>query len=438
MSDDIAIKVEHLTKVYHLYDSPRDRFKEALHPFRKKFHHDFYAVNDVSFEIKRGETVGIIGQNGSGKSTLLKMITGVLSPTSGSIHVNGRISSLLELGTGFNPDMTGLENIYFYGTINGMTHEQISARVDDIISFADIGEFIHQPVKTYSSGMFVRLAFSAAVHIEPDILIVDEALSVGDMRFTQKSFRKMQSFIEEGKTLLLVSHDLGSIQNMSNNVLWMHDGKVRDNGIPKDVIKRYMSFMAYGQETQIEEPLPENPPAEIVNRQDVEGAELPFKIDPSAWISTEGMESFGDGGAKIERVAFVDGRGKPVASVRPGEEIIVLAQIDNTIISNQLGLGILFKDRLGQAIFTINTYMYGFRHFKHLGEGKTEKGFRFTWPEINDGSYSMTLAISDGTQAIHTQLHWVHDILEINSLSGELYSRMGTVVFISPYKVQSL
>ena len=174
-----AIKVSHLTKIYKLYDKPIDRLKESLHPLKKKYHKDFYALSDINFEIKKGETVGIIGKNGAGKSTLLKIITGVLTPSSGHVHVNGRIASLLELGAGFNPEYTGIENIYLQGTLMGYNHEEMEAKIDDILAFADIGDFIHQPVKMYSSGMFARLAFAVAINVDPDILIVDEVLSVG-------------------------------------------------------------------------------------------------------------------------------------------------------------------------------------------------------------------------------------------------------------------
>ena len=180
---DTAISVKNLNKIYKLYKDSRDRLKEAFHPFRKKYHHEFYALNDVSFQVQQGETVGIMGKNGSGKSTLLKIIAGVLSQSSGYVHVTGRISALLELGAGFNPELTGFENAYFNGSILGFSKEEMDNRIDDIISFADIGEFIYQPVKTYSSGMFIRLAFSVATQVEPDILIIDEALAVGDSFF---------------------------------------------------------------------------------------------------------------------------------------------------------------------------------------------------------------------------------------------------------------
>ncbi len=191
MSESNAIEVSSLCKIYHLYNTPIDRLKEALNPWRKKYHQDFYALKDVSFEVKKGDTIGIIGQNGSGKSTLLKILSNVLTPTSGDIKVKGRVSSLLELGSGFNPELTGIENVYFNGTLLGFTRQEMDTKLDDILSFADIGEFVRQPVKTYSSGMQVRLAFAVAINVNPEVLIVDEALAVGDIRFQQKCFRKI-------------------------------------------------------------------------------------------------------------------------------------------------------------------------------------------------------------------------------------------------------
>ena len=221
-----AIKVSHLTKVYKLYEKPIDRLKESLHPLKKQYHKDFYALNDVSFEIKKGETVGIIGKNGAGKSTLLKIITGVLTPSSGHVHTNGRISSLLELGAGFNPEYTGVENIYLQGTLMGYSKEEMEAKIDEILAFADIGDFVYQSVKSYSSGMFARLAFAVAINVEPDILIVDEALSVGDFAFQAKCFQKFQTFQKAGKTILFVSHSTQQIIQYCNKAMLIHGGNL--------------------------------------------------------------------------------------------------------------------------------------------------------------------------------------------------------------------
>lgn len=243
MPNSTAIKVNHLTKTYKLYDKPIDRLKEALHPLKKQYHKEFYALNDVSFEIKWGETVGIIGKNGAGKSTLLKIITGVLTPSMGSVHVNGRIASLLELGTGFNPEYTGIENIYFQGSLMGYTREEMEGKVNDIVQFADIGDFVHQPVKMYSSGMFARLAFAVAINVDPDILIVDEALSVGDMAFQEKCILKMKSLVNHQRVILFVSHSLASVRNFCNRAIWIKDGSINMQNEAHIVCEAYSSYM---------------------------------------------------------------------------------------------------------------------------------------------------------------------------------------------------
>ena len=234
--NDIAIKVENLNKIYKLYNKSIDRMKEALSLSKKKYSRDHYALKNISFKIKSGETVGIIGTNGSGKSTLLKIITGVLTQTSGSVQVNGKISALLELGAGFNPEYTGIENIYLNGTMMGYSKEEMDNKVDSIIEFADIGDFINQPVKTYSSGMFARLAFAVAINVEPDILIVDEALSVGDLRFQQKCFREIEKF-KKDKTVLIVSHDISTINKICNKAMWINTGKNMIYGDVDKVVK---------------------------------------------------------------------------------------------------------------------------------------------------------------------------------------------------------
>lgn len=240
---DIAIKIEHLTKVYKIFDKPTDRVKEALNPFGKRYSKDFYALNDLNIEIKKGETVGIIGKNGAGKSTLLKIITGVLTPTSGNIHVNGRIASLLELGAGFNPEMTGIENIYMNGSIMGYSKEDMDARLQNIVDFADIGEFINQPVKMYSSGMFARLAFAVNAFVEPDILIVDEALSVGDMKFQVKCMDKMKILMDGGCTVLFVSHDINAIRRLCTRAVWFNSGTLMLDGDVNFVADRFLESM---------------------------------------------------------------------------------------------------------------------------------------------------------------------------------------------------
>lgn len=221
-----AITVKDVTKVYRLYDKPIDRLKESLSPTHKSYHKDFYALNGLSFNVEKGQTVGIIGTNGSGKSTILKIITGVLTPTTGQVDVEGKISALLELGAGFNMDYTGIENIYMNGTMMGYSRKEMDEKLQDILDFADIGDFVYQPVKTYSSGMFVRLAFALNINVEPEILIVDEALSVGDVFFQAKCYRKMEEIKQRGTTILMVTHDMGSIIKYCDKVVLLNKGEV--------------------------------------------------------------------------------------------------------------------------------------------------------------------------------------------------------------------
>ena len=240
MHKNIAIKVSNLTKTYKLYSQPIDRLKEALNPFGKKYHRNFNAVKNLSFEIKKGETVGIIGRNGCGKSTLLKMIARVLTPSSGRVTVHGHISAILELGAGFNPEMTGHENVYLNTSINGLTKDQTDQKIEEIIKFSELGDFIYQPIKTYSSGMKARLAFAVAINVEPDILIVDEALSVGDAAFQRKCFAKMEEIREKGATVLFVSHSEASIVSLCNRAIWINNGELVLDGIPKLVTGLYL------------------------------------------------------------------------------------------------------------------------------------------------------------------------------------------------------
>ncbi|WP_029192308.1 ABC transporter ATP-binding protein [Paenibacillus harenae] len=238
-----VIEVIDLSKSYKIYNKPIDRLIETIHPFRRKKHHLFTALSDIKFQVYAGETVGILGKNGSGKSTLLKIIAGVLSPTDGQVNVRGKVAALLELGAGFNPEYSGRENIYLNGTIMGFTKHEIDKRIDEIIDFADIGEFIDQPVKTYSSGMFARLAFSVAINVDPDILIIDEALSVGDMQFQEKSFTKMKQFRSKGKTIFFVSHSISSVRNFCDRAIWIHQGELKMIGPSDEICLEYQDYM---------------------------------------------------------------------------------------------------------------------------------------------------------------------------------------------------
>jgi teichoic acid transport system ATP-binding protein len=342
MTSDIAIKVEGLSKIYHLYDKPQDRFKEALSPFRKSYHHDFYAVNDISFKIKKGETVGIIGKNGAGKSTLLKMITGVLTPSSGNIHVNGKIASLLELGAGFNPEMTGLENIYLNGTLMGFSRQEMKYKIDSILEFADIGEFIHQPVKVYSSGMFARLAFSVAINVEPDILIIDEALSVGDMAFQMKCFKKFQNFQVQGRTILFVTHGLDSIIRYCSRGIVVDAGHVAFDGLPKfavDAFKKVLSghFDEQGQKDKDE-----------IN---IEG----FLKD--SFLKHTEIDMYGNNKATIIDYGMLDNNNYPSAIINYNSEFKIVMKVEFFEVIQEPIFAYTLKDHKGLEITGTNTSM---------------------------------------------------------------------------------
>ena len=313
----ITVKAENLSKVYHLYNHPADRLKEALHPFRKQYHHDFHALDNVSFEITSGETFGIVGRNGAGKSTLLKILTGVLTPTSGEMFVGGRISALLELGAGFNPEMTGLENVYFSGTIMGFERNEMDSKLDQILAFADIGEFIHQPVKTYSSGMFARLAFAIAANVDPDILIVDEALAVGDINFQAKCFARFSEFKERGKTIIFVTHDLSSVIRYCSRAMLLENGKQLLISDPKSVVDAYKRVMV-GQS-----------PEDILKKPQQEekhtGPRIQMRKDfqqcPDANI-------YGNGTAEITDFGIFDAAGMPAQKVIGGEKLTIAMTVD--------------------------------------------------------------------------------------------------------------
>ena len=252
MSSDMSIQVEGLSKCYHIYERPRDRLLQMLQRGKKKYFREFWALHDVSFSVKRGETVGIIGRNGSGKSTLLQMICGTVAPTTGNVRTYGRVAALLELGAGFNVEFTGRENVMLNAAILGFSAQEMQVRMADVLAFSELGDFLDQPVKTYSSGMYARLAFSIAIHVDPDILIVDEALSVGDARFVAKCMRRIKEIKEQGTTILFVSHDVGSIRTLCERVVWLDKGRLVEQGDVFPVTGRYMEFMFQDEKTEEE------------------------------------------------------------------------------------------------------------------------------------------------------------------------------------------
>jgi ABC-type polysaccharide/polyol phosphate transport system ATPase subunit len=423
---EIAVSVQSISKVYKLYDRHIDRLKETIHPFDKKYHRDFYALKDVTFEVEKGETVGIIGKNGSGKSTLLQIIAGVLTQTSGQVVVYGNVSALLELGAGFNPEHTGVENIYFSGMLMGFSKEEIDSKMGDILAFADIGDFVNQPVKIYSSGMFVRLAFSIAINVDPDILIIDEALAVGDIRFTQKCFRKIDEFREKRKTILFVSHDPGAIIKFCSTSIWLKEGKIFQSGLPKDIVKKYVAYMIFDSETnEGENPVETNNIKFNMDSINIKDDYDNPRMDKIEWDDVSGCSSFGDGGAEIKGAAlYSKDFSTKLRVLKGGERVIFFVKIEvKTDILCPI-VGFILKDRRGANITGCNSYILGLNWDKfQAGEVKIVS-FEFQFPNLTNGSYLFSPAIADGTQLIHTQHHWVHDayIVEVNSM--EEFARM--------------
>lgn len=435
-SNDIAIRVQGLSKCYGIYSNPRDRLKQFILPrlqrlvgqAPKQYFREFWALKDVSFEIKKGETVGIIGRNGSGKSTLLQMICGTLSPTSGSIQTNGRIAALLELGSGFNPEFTGRENVYMNASVLGLSNKEIDVRFDDIAAFADIDDFIEQPVKTYSSGMMLRLAFAVIAHVDADILVVDEALSVGDAFFTQKCVRYLRNFMKTG-TVLFVSHDTGAVVNLCSEAMLLNHGQVVEAGTPKNVTEHYLASIyeasqEIGGVAHEPESMKANQMESLVDYRDMR-AELfnasTLRNDIEVFQFKPDRGGFGTGDASISSVKLLDSAGVPLAWIVGGEDVILTIRcIAHKNILRPI-IGFQFKDRLGQVIFADNTFIM-YEHFQQPVDrhGELVARFEFRLPVLPSGDYGMDVAVADGSQNSHIQHHWIHDALMIRVHSSHI------------------
>ncbi len=391
-----VVRFENVTKIYKLYNSPKDRFKETFSIRKKRYSKDFYALNNISFSINRGETIGIVGKNGSGKSTLLKILTGVLSQTSGTLAVNGKISALLELGAGFNMEFTGVENIYLNATILNISKEEMDKKLDSIISFADIGDFINQPVKTYSSGMFVRLAFSVAIHVDPDILIVDEALAVGDTRFQMKCMDKFIEFMNAGKTVIFVSHDINMIKRFCKRAIWINEGEMVMDGETDPVTDKYNDFLKSG--------LPFNEYMDMINPED-NAAAVTAEVATSAESNTDEAEAAKTPVdtnviAEIKNVRLLNKTGEETSEIVFGEDAVVV--VDYEVYDENVN-----EPVLGIAIRSIDhNYICGLNTLLDDVEIPWKKGgniCRLTYERFNltGGNYYFDVALFDKTATVN-------------------------------------
>ncbi|RHQ15571.1 ABC transporter ATP-binding protein [Lachnospiraceae bacterium AM48-27BH] len=416
-----AITVKDVTKIYKLYDKPIDRLKEALNPFHKEYHKKFYALNNLSFEVKKGETVGIIGTNGSGKSTILKIITGVLTPTTGEVEVNGVISALLELGAGFNMDYTGIENIYMNGTMMGFSKKEMDAKLQEILDFADIGDFVYQPVKTYSSGMFVRLAFALAINVEPEILIVDEALSVGDVFFQSKCYRRMEEIRQKGTTILMVTHDMGSIIKYCDKVVLLNKGNFVAEGAPGHMVDLYKKILA-GQMEGLEaaKDVDSDFSGETAEKEQKEKTyQLPHgKLMKDSLTINSNRTEYGDGRAKIYDLGLFDQRGNLTNLLLKGEEFTIKEKIRFAAPIQSPIFTYTIKDKKGTDLTGTNTMFEG-TDIKPVKAGD-EYEVSFTQKmTLQGGEYLLSMSCTGFEQGEHTVYHRLYDVANITVISNK-------------------
>lgn len=406
--DDVILRITDLVKTYKLYNDPKDRVRETFSLTGKKYSRDFNALNGISLDVKKGETVGIIGTNGAGKSTLLKIITGVLNPTSGKVEIKGKIAALLELGAGFNQEYTGIQNIYLNGRIMGYSKTQMDAKIKDIIEFAEIGDFIYQPVKTYSSGMFARLAFAVSINVEPDILIIDEALSVGDLFFQNKCFRKFDELKEKGVTILFVSHDIASVRQMCSRVLWI------DHGIQKKFDKCDLVCDLYMDEKR-----------KSMNQSVVLKEKIKDEINPE-WghvVSCIPKLQYKSSKITCDKFRFLscyitNENGVLINELWVEETYEVHVVIEFFENMDNLILGFVFENNKGLPIYDINNYINQHQTWCGKKGMVSEIIFKYKMPRLMKGMYVVSTALAQGTQENHVMLTWLHGVMEVQIINN--------------------
>jgi ABC-type polysaccharide/polyol phosphate transport system ATPase subunit len=412
-----AVEFQGVSKSYAIYDAPGDRLKELLSFHRLKRHRDFWALHDLSFDVKRGETFCIVGENGSGKSTMLQMIAGILPATTGTLNVNGRVSALLELGAGFNMEFSGRDNVYLNGSILGLTTRQIDERYKDIENFAEIGDFINQPVKTYSSGMVVRLAFAVAINVDPEILLVDEALAVGDIYFRQRCMRKVHELRARGVTILFVSHAVSDVKAIGDRALWLDHGRVRDIGEPDKVIAKYLAAMTDKDSTYLRARASGDVPASRLGP-----VRAPEVVETIPNID----HRFGDGRAEILGIAILDEQGGPLHLLEPNSRIVVRISVRAKDHLPLPMVGFMLRNQLGMDFSGTNTAREGHElPPMHAGDIVTVD-FHVDLPELYPASFSFSPAIADGPLSGYAMCDWIDNAvaLQMTRQATEVYGYM--------------
>ena len=413
MSSEIVLKAQNVGKRYEIYEAPHHRLLQTLFRGRKQFYKEFWALNDVSFEVKKGECLGIIGRNGSGKSTLLQIIAGTLAPTTGSVSLNGKVAALLELGSGFNPEFTGRENVYMNGAIMGLSKAEMDKKFDEIAAFADIGDFIDQPVKIYSSGMYVRLAFSAAINVDPDILIIDEALSVGDIRFQVKCYRKFDEFREKGKTIIFVSHSMGDVVTLCNRVIWLEKGAMRKSGSSKSIVEEYHAWMVH--DTGIQQAAEVKPVEPSGNEYDL------VPVPANAFIT-------GEIGASVDGVGFFNEKNQRVSVLKASQKVKIIWRVSTKIRIENPYFGFQVINSKGMRVMGSNNHVLS-QQLPPIDAGKSVLiSYTFNFPEIENGDYLLAVGVNDGTLETHTRYQNVWDAYLFQFQSQSIFQKQAVML----------
>ena len=408
-----SITIVNASKTFKIYSNPLDRIKDIIFYNQRSFHKKFFALKDINVNIEVGESLALIGRNGSGKSTLLQLISKILQPTEGSVAINGKIAALLELGSGFNPEFTGRENVLLNAAIYGLSRRDVMERMNKILAFADIGDFIDQPTKTYSSGMQLRLAFAVIAHVDADILVVDEALAVGDAVFTQKCMRFIREFSKRG-TLLFVSHDPAMVQNLCKRAIWLENGTIKEDGNSRDVCRNYLQSTLqniYGEKIKLRK-VQGNQYSSLQQREDKD--HIKNNISRSSGWTTDH--------ATIVDAALLDPAGAQLSSLEGGEDVkLEITAVANAELRNPI-LGFMVRDRLGQDLFGENTL----NTIEKLAENTAKKGefitasFQFKMPMLPNGEYAVTISVADGSLNDHIQHEYLHEALILNFHSDKV------------------
>ena len=446
MGEEIAISLNNVSKCFKRYDRPVDRLKEILLP-RKSYAQEFWALRDISFEIIKGETMGIIGRNGAGKSTLLQLICGTLMPTEGEVQVNGRVAALLELGAGFNPEFTGRDNVYMNGAIMGLSKTEVDERFDNIAAFADINDFIDQPVKTYSSGMYVRLAFAAAIHVDPDILIVDEALAVGDMFFQAKCMARMRRMMESGVTVLFVSHDTTSVKSLCQKGVFLENGELKKIGKASEVVATYVSIVHGDMNQELKVQLKDKSEISSDNQKiqsanDVAGnsiiSEIFVSTDKEVELA-EGAHRYGEGGAKVLDIKLLNSQNLPTTQIESREEFTIQASILFDQDFPTFCFGYLIRDIKGIDIIGAVTSVEKVQ-IPCVTNGEIYVVEMKATNMLNAGIYTLTFAVELPIvmNQQHLYLDWINDalIFKVN-LAEDPLDRFTSKVYV-PSKIKCL